>query len=213
MRAIANKANHPPPPKWGALVKKRAMLWLFPALLLTVLALFASPVEKAAAQSTLPPNDDGSYTVHRNWTMKPSGINPGDKFRLLFRTSQFRDATSTDIADYNTHVLNSAIDANAHTAIKWYNSAFKALACTASTDAHANIGTAKTGGVPIYWLNGGKVADDYADFYDGNWDAQGNAILRDERGMQPTQSNWTWTGCEQDGDSHANALCTAGQVR
>ena len=23
-------------------------------------------------------------------------------------------------------------------------------------------------GVPIYWLNGARVADDYADFYDGS---------------------------------------------
>ena len=29
-------------------------------------------------------------------------------------------------------------------------------------------GPAQTEGVPIYWLNGNKVADDYEDFYDGN---------------------------------------------
>ena len=32
-------------------------------------------------------------------------------------------------------------------------------------------------GVPIYWLNGAKVADDYADFYDGSWDS--NAARND----------------------------------
>ena len=27
-----------------------------------------------------------------------------------------------------------------------------------------------TSGVPIYWLSGSKVADDYEDFWDGDWD-------------------------------------------
>ena len=30
--------------------------------------------------------------------------------------------------------------------------------------------TATDRGVPIYWLNGARVADDYADFYDGTWE-------------------------------------------
>ena len=25
--------------------------------------------------------------------------------------------------------------------------------------------------MPIYWLTGAKVADDYADFYDNTWDS------------------------------------------
>ena len=35
---------------------------------------------------------------------------------------------------------------------------------------HRTTGT----GVPIYWLDGTKVADDYADFYDGSWDDEVN---------------------------------------
>ena len=27
--------------------------------------------------------------------------------------------------------------------------------------------------MPIYWLNGNKVADQYEDFYDGDWDDGG----------------------------------------
>ena len=39
---------------------------------------------------------------------------------------------------------------------------------TAAIDARDNTGTTGTG-VPIYWLNGRKVANNYADFYDGSW--------------------------------------------
>ncbi|MFM7909129.1 MAG: PEP-CTERM sorting domain-containing protein, partial [Microcystis sp.] len=32
----------------------------------------------------------------------PSGLNPGDQYRLVFVTSGTRNATTTDINDYNT---------------------------------------------------------------------------------------------------------------
>ena len=32
--------------------------------------------------------------------------------------------------------------------------------------------------MPIYWLNGNKVADDYADFYDGSWDDSNGVTQR-----------------------------------
>ncbi len=148
-------------------------------------------------------------TVPADWPLKPSGVPDGGRFRLLFKTSQTGDAASTDIATYNTRVENSANSANAHDSIKPYASQFKALGCTATVDAHTNTGTAKTGGVPIYWLNGPKLADDYADFYDGSWDDDAIGNTRDERGQQPAAANWPWTGCEGDGDSHTNSLGTS----
>ena len=42
--------------------------------------------------------------------------------------------------------------------------------------------TSTTGtGVPIYWFKGDKVADDYADFYDGSWDS--NSGAEPQRGL------------------------------
>jgi hypothetical protein len=38
----------------------------------------------------------------------PTGLNPGDTYRLAFLTSKFRDATSTTIADYNAFVTGVA---------------------------------------------------------------------------------------------------------
>ncbi len=176
------------------------------------LPLLAGLAPEAVAQ-TPTANFDGSYTVPRDWGLTPSGLNPGDRFRLLFKTSTTRFADSTNIADYNTHVQNAANLSRSHSAIKSYASTFKVLGCTASTDAHTNTGTAKSGGVPIYWLNGNKLADNYADFYDGSWDDRVLANTRDESGAQPAQATWPWTGCEQDGDSHSDSLGSSGNVR
>ena len=41
--------------------------------------------------------------------------------------------------------------------------------CGERTHQHRHDGGA---GVPIYWLNGDKVADDYGDFYDGTWSSR-----------------------------------------
>ena len=52
-----------------------------------------------------------------------------------------------------------------------------AVGCTENVDARDNTGTTYTStdkGVPIYWLDGNKVADDYQDFYDGSWDDETN---------------------------------------
>ena len=51
------------------------------------------------------------------------------------------------------------------------------VGCTAATDARDNTSTTYTAtdkGVPIYWLNGAKAADEYEDFYDGSWDDEVN---------------------------------------
>ena len=45
--------------------------------------------------------------VPRGWDLIPSGLEAGDQFRLLFISSTERDATSADIADYNTHVQDA----------------------------------------------------------------------------------------------------------
>ena len=53
-------------------------------------------------------------------TTVPTGLNGGDQYRLVFVTSTTRDATSSDIADYNAFVnyaasLNTYLDAYAGT--------------------------------------------------------------------------------------------------
>ncbi len=77
-------------------------------------------------------------------------------------------------------------------------------------DAKTNTGTGTGTGEPIYWVNGAKVADNYADFYDNSWDSQTG---RNESGATLT-ANVIWTGCNSNGTSHATqSLGTSGNVR
>ena len=139
--------------------------------------------------------------VPRNWALTPSGLTTGDKFRLLFLTYSGRAPTSTDIADYNTYVQNQANRSNAHAAIKPHRSGFRVVGCTAAKDARDNTETTYTAtdkGVPIYWLDGNKVVDDYEDFYDGGWDDEANPKDRAGNAITP-QLGYVWTGCRNDG--------------
>ena len=118
----------------------------------------------------------------------PSGLGVGDSFRLLFVSSTTRNAQATNINNYNNHVRNAAAATDAHTDIQAYSDHFRALGSTEDDDAIDNTGTTFTTtepGVPIYWLGGAKVADDYSDFYDDSWDSNaprneaGNTVAAD----------------------------------
>ena len=70
--------------------------------------------------------------------------------------------TSTDIETYNTFVKNRA--AAGHADIQPYKTGFRVVGCTEDIDARDNTDTRYTNadkGVPIYWLGGAKVADQY----------------------------------------------------
>ena len=136
--------------------------------------------------------------VLASWSLTPAGLAVGDQFRLIFLSSTKRNALSTDIADYNTFVQDRA--AAGHAGILAYSGGFGVIGCTAAVDARDNTSTTGTG-VPIYWLDGAKVADDYADFYDGSWADEVND--KDESGADAhdtSQSdNYPFTGCQNDG--------------
>ena len=178
--------------------RKLTVLSVLIALIATVYVSGAATPHEALASSHV------EY-VYSDWMLKPSGIVGGDQFRLIFLSSTKRKATSLDIADYNTFVQDLA--AAGHNAIRPYADGFNVVGCTASmpgfpagVNARDNTGTTGTG-VPIYWLKGTRVADNYADFYDGSWDDEAN--IKNEsgnNGLNINQSaNRPWTGCEHDG--------------
>ena len=184
----------------------RIMPW---ARKLTVFSVLIALIATVYAFGATTPQDALASThvqyVYSDWNAKPSGISGGDQFRLIFLSSTKRKATSLDIADYNTFVQDLA--AGGHNAIRPYADGFNVVGCTASmpgfpagVNARENTGTTGTG-VPIYWLKGAKVADNYADFYDGSWDDEAN--IKNEsgnNGLNINQSaNRPWTGCEHDG--------------
>ena len=113
--------------------------------------------------------------IPAGWVLIPRGLRTGDKFRLLFLSSTKRNADTSVIGTFNTFVQGLA--AAGHTDIQGYSDGFKVVGCTGAVDARDNTATTYTTsdkGVPIYWLNGAKVADEYEDFYDGSWDEEAN---------------------------------------
>ena len=146
-----------------------------------------------------PPVIPAKLEIPVDWVLKPSGLEAGDRFRLLFLSSTTRNAESTSIATYNGFVQDLA--AAGHTDIQAYASQFRAVACTSAVDAVDNTGTQGTG-VPVHWLGGAKAADHYGDFYDGSWDEE--ATVRNESGASVTIPFQTsdfaaWSGCEHNG--------------
>jgi hypothetical protein len=96
----------------------------------------------------------------------PTGLNPGDTYRLAFLTSKLRDATSTNIADYNAFVTGVA---NAVPELATLGTTWKVIGSTALVDARENTGTSPLiGGAPIYRLDGAQIAASNADLWDGS---------------------------------------------
>ena len=137
------------------------------------LALLAAP---AHAQDTA--------NVGANWPLKPSDIGVGDRFRLLIVTTDTRTLGASELSDYDAFVRDG-VRTRGHTSIRSYASFFQVLGSTLSVNARDHTRTNPTPagltGVPIYWLNGGRVADNYDDFYDGSW-AGGDGTWRRESG-------------------------------
>ena len=154
---------------------------------------FVGPVEAAELPTFVP----------ADWSLIPTGLGVGDQFRLLFISSATRNAVPTDIDTYNTWVQNLA--AAGHTGIQIYSSSFRAVGSTEDVDARDNTSTTYTSsdkGVAIYWLNGNKAADQYEDFYDGDWDEE--ASMRTEAGTTVAAPDYVWTGSRANGTAHNN---------
>ena len=187
----------------GAAVALRVALAC--AALLVVALLVAAPAQ-AQETSIVPPD----------WALKPADIRTGEPFRLLAITKK-RSLKSWSIEDYNTFVQQEVAGDHGHEAIRAYGESFRVVASSSTVDARDNTGTnpEQAVGVPIYWLNGARVADDNADFYDGAW--QNHADLRRTNGSTFTANQKlrmiVGTGSNNDGTKHASDVLGADFVR
>ena len=127
-----------------------------------------------------PPAAPGEGELLIDSTLVPSGMQVGSKLRLLFVGSGVTPRRN-NYGSYNSEVIRVA--RSGHDDILPFSDQFRALVSTHEVDARDNTDTRSGGAdVPIYWVNGNKVADSYADFYDGSWDSRaprnsaGNAI-------------------------------------
>ena len=131
-------------------------------------------------RTTPPPAAPVAQSLPKNSLLVPSELNVGEQFRLMFINPSSVTGRRLDIDDvYNDAVQTTAADG--HTDIREFSNQFRVLLSTYQLDARENTATTGTG-IPIYWLGGDRVADDYADFYDGSWashaphDKDGNAL-------------------------------------
>ena len=127
--------------------------------------------------------------------LQPAGLNPGDQYRLVFVTSTTRDATSPNIADYNNHVQAAA---NASPTVNSWALTWNAIGSTSAVHARDNTSTDPIiPGIPIYLVDGTKIADNYADLWDGGIDMP---INRTELDSTPDSIS-VWMGTDADGHS------------
>ena len=131
----------------------------------------------------------------------PAELNPGDQYRLVFVTTTTRDATSTDITDYNAFVTGVA---NTQAVLAALGTTWTAIASTSAEAARDNTGTnpLATTGVPIYRLDGvSRVVDDNLDLWNGDLDL---AISVAEDGTTAIFTE-VWTGTDAVGNTVVGA--------
>ena len=154
--------------------------------------------------------------VPDDWALLPSGVNPGQQFRLLFVTDAYSQATTTNLNAYGDFVRNRVTN-HGHADIRAHASGFEVVGSTPSVDAHVQTGTGSDvrtqWNTPIYWLNGSKIAGYHGDFWDGSWEAQAEADARAADGLAPsTPGKWTWTGTQNGGTKSSDPLGSSGDV-
>ena len=123
----------------------------------------------------------------------PSGLNPGDQYRLAFVTSTTRNATSTNIADYNTFVTTAA---NSVPALAALGTSWKAIGSTNDVDARDNTSTnplVNGAGFRIYDLANTLVATTNTDLWNGDIQVPLN---HREDGTVPGAEYFVWTGTD-----------------
>ncbi|MDP6343029.1 MAG: PEP-CTERM sorting domain-containing protein [Alphaproteobacteria bacterium] len=131
----------------------------------------------------------------------PTGLNPGDSYRLVFFTTTTTTATSTDINTYNSFVDSFANNAGLNPILAALGTTWTAIASTTAVDARDNTGTNPTtdgAGVAIYNLSDQVVATGNSDLWDGTI---ANPI-HNEAGVN--QVAGVWTGTDTSGAEWGN---------
>jgi hypothetical protein len=123
----------------------------------------------------------------------PSGLAAGTRFRFLIVTSSSRDATSTDVADYNSFVDTNAGGATYNgSVVSW-----KAIASTSTVDARDNVG-GYGDNVAVYLVDGTKIANNMTTGSGGLW--SGNLLASPYRTISSLiVYTATFTGSNADG--------------
>ena len=138
------------------------------------------------------------FEVETSLPFIPDGLVPGDRFHLLLVTQPVQ-ALKTILDDYYSLAATPVITLPETNPFQRYWKFFYPVASIRHIDARVITNTTYTNedkGVPVYWVGGGKAADDYEDFYDGDWDDES---ARNARGEPVALPDGVWTGSTADG--------------
>ena len=138
------------------------------------------------------------FEVEVSSTIVPDGLVPGDSFHLLFVTSPVQ-ALRTKVQDYSDTASSAVLNLPRSNDLLVFWQFFRPVVSARHIDARVTTNTTYTNedkGVPVYWVGGGKAADDYEDFYDGDWDDES---ARNARGEPVALPDGVWTGSTADG--------------
>ena len=156
-------------------------------------------------------NAEGSHClISRYSSLVPDGVPPGRSFRLLFITPGTTVATATNINDYHAFVQGQVANKDAWKELQPH---LRAVAnATQGNDLKTNTRTQPNTGTqvgdlgawaPIFWVGGGKVANNYANFYGGAWTSTGgdSSAVSGPDGPLAVDASvpYVWTGTLPDG--------------
>jgi hypothetical protein len=131
--------------------------------------------------------------------LTPTGLNPGDQFRIVFVTSTSSIAASSNIADYDAFVTTNAVSAGLDThgldSVSW-----QVLGSTASVSAISRVALTSPA---LYRVDGVRVANSGADLWDGSIL---NPINRNPFGIQVTGNVGVATGTNAFGAPASSGL-------
>jgi hypothetical protein len=129
----------------------------------------------------------------------PAGLNPGDHFRFAFVTDGIRDATSTNIADYDSFVNAEAAGATYKgVVVNWL-----AIGSTDSVDAIDHVGQATA---PVYLSDGTLVTTSTTAA--GLWSGSILHTMNLDLAGNPVQTS-VWTGTNPTGTGFGGPLGSA----
>ena len=125
----------------------------------------------------------------------PTGLNAGDSYHVVFTSSTKRDGTSSNIADYDTHVQAAADAAGigASEGISWL--AIASTSTVNATDHLASLFTS-TSNTPIYNQHGDLVSTSF----DSLWDLTLNSAVNYTEYGDLT-GTLVWTGSNGVGEA------------
>ena len=124
--------------------------------------------------------------------LQPPGLNPGDEYRLLFVTSATRDATSSNIDDYNAFVQAAADDS----ALSVLGQTWKAIVSTETVDAIVNTNTTTSPLTePIYSTADTVLFNHTSEI----WTIEPLASVLDEHADALVAYTYAWTGTGDGG--------------